>query len=138
SAEWVVVVKPLGPHHDEICAGSVQAWNTNSRGASNTRVITISAALPAALLADILLLLLFEILQILVQPVEALLPPPPVMIHPLGDFLERRRLQPAGPPLRVPPPRNQPSPLEHFQVLGHRRQAHVERRRQIRNRSLPG
>src|SRR5256885_7711226 len=108
SIEWMVVEKPFGPHHDAMCAGSVQAWNTISRGASKTRVITISAASLAALLADILLLLLFEFLQTFVQPVEALLPRPPVMIHPVGNFFQWRRLQPAGPPLRLPAPRNQP------------------------------
>src|SRR5690242_16944148 len=33
---------PLGENHWVICWGSVQAWNTLSRGASTTRAITIS------------------------------------------------------------------------------------------------
>src|SRR6185437_4070401 len=33
----VVVVKPFGPHHCARCSGSVQAANTRSRGASNSR-----------------------------------------------------------------------------------------------------
>src|SRR6202007_510469 len=34
-------VKPLGPHHCITYFGSVHAFQTNSRGASKTRVITI-------------------------------------------------------------------------------------------------
>src|SRR6266852_9842886 len=39
---WVVVVKPFGPHHCPMCSGSVHAFHTSSRGASNTRVPRIS------------------------------------------------------------------------------------------------
>src|SRR5206468_4540718 len=80
-------VKPFGPHHCAMCLVSVQALNTNSLGASKTRVRTRShcadsvGALMLALCADILLLLLFifgivsfQFLKIVIQPVEALFP----------------------------------------------------------------
>jgi hypothetical protein len=34
----VVVVNPFGPHHCARCFASVQTENTNSRGASNSRI----------------------------------------------------------------------------------------------------
>ena len=37
-----VFVNPFGPHHCARCSGSVHALNTSSRGASMTRVVTIS------------------------------------------------------------------------------------------------
>src|ERR1700734_2258501 len=36
------LVKPFGPHHCASCAASVQARNTNARGASNKRVMVTS------------------------------------------------------------------------------------------------
>src|SRR5487761_923808 len=103
------LVNPFGPHHCAVCFASVHALNTSSRGASNSRVITRShsedpRALIPALYADMLLLLLFifRILfvhfpQIVVEPVETLLPKPPVVFHPTGHVLQRARLQAAGP-----------------------------------------
>src|SRR6266545_6909511 len=40
----MVFVKPFGPHHCATCLGSVHASNTRSRGASMTRVVTISGS----------------------------------------------------------------------------------------------
>src|SRR6266571_3446330 len=42
SISWIVVVKPVGPHHWAICRGSVHALNTSSLGALKTRLMTIS------------------------------------------------------------------------------------------------
>src|ERR1700679_695174 len=42
-------VKPLGPHHCITYLGSVHAFQTNSRGASKTRVITIRSTSLAVL-----------------------------------------------------------------------------------------
>src|SRR6266700_1568621 len=68
-----------GPHHFDRCSHEVCASNTRSRGASNTRVEAISVSegvvtvslLP---LAAMFLLLSLELLQVLVEPVVALLP----------------------------------------------------------------
>src|SRR3989442_10456780 len=72
----------LGPHQCDMCSQEVCASNTRSRGASKTRVMTISRSdgvvtvswlLPLAPIA-ILLSSVLELLQVLVQPVVALLP----------------------------------------------------------------
>src|SRR5882724_7364403 len=47
---WVVVVKPLGPHHRPTCSGSVHTFHTSSRGASKTRVAAISRSPTSAVL----------------------------------------------------------------------------------------
>src|SRR6266850_3687694 len=39
--------------------------------------------------------------QILFQAIESLLPQTAIVRHPVGDLLERTRLQPAWPPLRL-------------------------------------
>src|SRR2546428_926514 len=120
-----------------MCSHEACASNTRSRGASNTRVMTISRSdgvvtvswlLPLPPIA-LLLCSPLEVLQVLVQPVVALLPEVPVPLGPLGNLLERPRLEPGGPPLPLPAPRDQPRPLEHLQVLRDRREAHLERSR---------
>src|SRR5688572_1551344 len=42
SISFVSIANPSGPNHAGNCAGSVQASNTRARGASTTRVMTIS------------------------------------------------------------------------------------------------
>src|SRR6266566_1948604 len=129
-----IVMKPRGPHHSAACFASVQAANTTSRGASNVRVI-VSPRCPASLtalsLARILLSPRFARLeagQIVVQSVEALFPELPVIFDPIGGGPERRRVEPAGSPLRFAAARNEPGALQHLQMLRHRGQAHRERR----------
>src|SRR6266498_1002478 len=127
----------LGPHHCDMCSQEVCASNTRSRGASKTRVMTISQSdgvvtvswlLPLPLIA-LLLSSTLELVQVLVQPA--------VRLSPFGDLLQRCRLEPGGPPLRLPAPCDQSRPLEHLQVLGDRGQSHVERLRQLGDRGLP-
>src|SRR6266508_4128900 len=122
-----------------MCSHEVCASNTRSRGASKIRVMTISRSdgvvtvsllLPLPPIA-LLLSSTLELLQVLVQPVVALLPEPAVRGGPLRHVPERTGLEPGGPPLPLPAPRDQPRPLQHLQVLGDRRQAHLERRRQL-------
>src|ERR1700736_279355 len=43
-----ITVKPFGPHHCFMRSGSVNACHTSSRGASNTRVMTNSELVVAA------------------------------------------------------------------------------------------
>src|ERR1700732_753930 len=100
----VVVVKPFGPHHRTRCFGLVHASKTSSRGASNTRVVTIvraSCPVSRLYLASMLLLLGLKFLEIIVQPVEAGVPEAAISFKPVVDVLESRRLAPAGPPLRL-------------------------------------
>src|SRR5260370_42150869 len=113
-------VKPRGPHQCAMCLGSVHALNTSSRGASKTRVMTSSrcgalvTALFLSLLAAMLLLLLFQLDQIVFQTIEALLPETAVVLHPAGDVLEWTCLQLAGPPLGFAPPPHQARALQHL------------------------
>src|SRR5438093_3961232 len=118
-----------------MCSHEVCVSNTRSRGASKTRDMTISRSdgvatsswcLPFPPIA-LLLSSSLELGQILVQPVVALLPEAAIPLRPLGDLLERARLESGGPPLPLPASRDQTRPLEHLQVLGNRPPAHVAR-----------
>src|SRR5271170_3690985 len=139
------VTKPCGPHQRAARSGSVQALNTSRRGASKMRVITSSRSVdPGAsaamlVLASICVLLRLQFVEILIQPIEALFPMPAVMFEPLGGILERTRIEPAGPPLRLAPARDQAGALQHLQVLGDPRKRHVKRLRQLGHRGFaPG
>src|SRR5690348_13034752 len=75
----VVVVKPFGPNQRETCSLFVQASKTSSRGASHTRVSTISrsrAQVSLAVFASMVLSLLFgfQLFQVVVEAVQALFP----------------------------------------------------------------
>src|SRR5277367_3146012 len=127
SIAWVVMVKPFGPHQCARCFGSVHSLNTSARGASKTRVTTISRAelsMAAAtlLLAATLVLLFFGIFllqpaQIILEAIEALLPEPSVAVEPLGRVLERCGRESARPPLRFAAALDQTGALQNFQVL---------------------
>src|SRR6266540_2428030 len=135
----------LGPHQCDMCSHEVSASNTRLRGASKTRVMTISRSdgvvtvsclLPPSPIAFLLSSSL-ELLQVLVQPVVALLPEAPVSLGPLGDLPERSRLESGGPPLALSPPRDEPCPLQHLQVLRDSRQTHLERLPQLGDGGFP-
>src|SRR5215203_1805851 len=64
--------------------------------------------------------------KICVESFEALFPMAAVLIDPAGDLPERPRLQPAWSPLRPSSLLDEPSSLEHPQVLGNGGLAHVE------------
>src|SRR4029077_19067045 len=115
---------------------------TSSRGASRTRVMTISRSEVSStglfLVSAMPLLLFFQLTQVIVQTIEPLLPYHTVMLQPIGYILEGASLQPARPPLRFAPPGDEPCVLQHFQVLGNRGHAHVEWLGQFGDRSLAG
>src|SRR5438270_8635399 len=134
-----------GPHQFDMCSHELCASNTRSRGASNTRVITISRSdgvvsvvlwLPVAAIS-LLLSSSLDPLQVLVQSVVALLPESAVPLGPLGHLFERSRFEPSRAPLALPAPRDQPCPLQHLQVLRDRREAHLEGLRQLLDRCHP-
>src|SRR5437867_3692922 len=114
----------LGPHQFDMCSHELCASNTRSRGASKTRVMTISRSdgvvtvslLPLPPIA-LLLSSSLELVQVLVETVVALLPEFPVPLRPLGDLLEGLRLEPRGPPLPIPAPGDEPGSLQHLEVL---------------------
>src|SRR5882672_8700674 len=85
---WVVVVKPLGPHHSAMCSGSVHTFHTSSRGASKTRVPRISRSPTSAafLLSAAMLRLLGD------QISEALEGFAPALVLAEAGHARRRRL----------------------------------------------
>src|SRR5580704_5390089 len=121
------MVKPRGTHQCRMRSGSTKARNTSSRGASRTLVSVnsrVSARLASLAFAAMALSLALagrlDLLQIVFQAVEPLLPELPVGRHPLGDLAQRRRLQPARPALRLAAACDQASVLQHLQMLGDR------------------
>src|SRR5258708_34974385 len=103
-------VKPCGPHHCAICFGSVHAFHTRSRGASKTRVMTNSRSgggVVGLFFSVMFLLLVLQLVQIIVQAFEALIPETAIVLHPVRDLLERSCLQPARSPLRLAAARDQ-------------------------------
>src|SRR5438128_3403304 len=134
-----IVMKPSGPHQPAACSASVHALNTRRRGASKIRVMTSSRcadATSALALAVIVLLARLQLAEIIVQAIEALLPEVAVVLQPVGGVLERPRLEPAGPPLGLAAARDQAGSLQHLEMLGHGRKAHLEGLGQLRDRSL--
>src|SRR5271170_4851590 len=83
-------VKPFGPHHCITYFGSVHAFQTNARGASNTLVTTIlSVSLTVFfVISD---LLFFHSIHNQIQPVESLFPESAIADRPVADCLYRLR-----------------------------------------------
>src|ERR1700730_10845964 len=81
-------VKPFGPHHCITYFGSVHAFQTNARGASNTLVTTIrSASLTVFfVISD---LHFFHLIHNHIQLVETLFPEPAIINGPVADCLYR-------------------------------------------------
>src|SRR5438093_12442342 len=116
------VVKPCGPHHRIRRSGSVQALKTRWGGASKTRVMTSSrsADFGAALfLATMPPPFRSQVLQIAIQPIEALVPEAAIVLQPVPGLPERTRPEPAGSPLCLAPAHDQAGALQHLQALGH-------------------
>src|SRR5438445_2464520 len=127
-----------------MCSHELCASNTRSRGASKTRVMTISRSDGVVTVSWLLPLppitfsfpRPFELVQVLVQPVAALLPEPTVPLGPIRRLLERPGLEPSGPPLALPAPRDQPGALQDLEVLGDRGKSHREGLGQLGDRRV--
>src|SRR5919112_249297 len=130
------IVKPSGPHQRLTRSGSVHARNTSSRGTSKSRVTTSSSGRGSPPVAT--LPLPPYLLQVVVQTIEAFFPETTVTLHPVGGLLQRPRLEPARPRLRHATARDQTGPLEHLQVLGDARKAHLKRLGQLLDGGLTG
>src|SRR5882724_1106952 len=132
-----VLVKPFGPHQFAMCLGSVHIFQTRSRGASTVRVKTMVAS-PGATMPLLFSATFFpfqlESLQIIIEAVEALVPEPAIVLKPGVDADECFRFDSARPPLRFAAAADEPGMLEHLEVLGHGRKAHIERLRQFADR----
>src|SRR5580692_4337446 len=81
-------VKPFGPHHCITYFGSVHAFQTNSRGASKTLVITIRS-ISVAVFFVIFKLRSFHLLHNYVQLVETLFPESAIVKRPVADCFDR-------------------------------------------------
>src|SRR5579863_1836108 len=119
-----------------MCSGWVHALKTSARGASIRR--ETSSLRSPLVLADTLLLLALQLLQVVLEPIEALLPEDAILLQPVCRMLERMRFEPPWAELRITTATDQPSALEHFQVLRHGGEAHVERPGQLVDRSFAG
>ena len=71
-----------------------------------------------------------------VQAIEALLPGDAIALHPVGNVLQPSCLEPARPPLRLSPLRDQPCVLQHLEVLRYAGKAQIEGLGQFRDRRL--
>src|ERR1700754_1121199 len=152
-------VMPSQPYHFLTCSALVMASKTRRRGASNTRVSTISRsdgvvtfrALPTRVSTRLLLFcrclgfhvspcfgffLRLQRLQVIVEPVEILVPEPAGILQPAVGLREGGRCDAARPPLRLPAARDQSRMLQHLQVLRDRGHAHGKRLRQFGNGSF--
>src|SRR5208282_1467332 len=78
----------------------------------------------------------FQLTDIVVQPVETLLPEAAIVLDPSGNIPERSSLQATRPPLRLAAASDQPGALQHLQMFGDRRHTHLKWRGQLGNRSL--
>src|SRR5579872_2458944 len=87
-------VKPLGPHHCITYFGSVHAFQTNSRGASKTRVKTIRS-ISITVLFVMSNLRFFHLIHNCFQFVETLFPEPAIAKRPVADCLDRLWPKPA-------------------------------------------
>src|SRR6478735_83875 len=114
------------PHQRRTCSGLVIASNTSARGASKRRVRTISRSdgvvalnesVFAAPLPIMFLLLLSEFTEVDVEPIETRVPEVAIALRPVRDLLQRFPLDPARPPLRLAPARDEPGALEHPEVF---------------------
>src|SRR5262245_20017977 len=100
--------------------------NISSRGASNTRDSTSTRSVCSSCRATFLLPFLLQRLEVAVKPVEALLPVPAVALEPVVDLTQRSRLEAARTPLGLAAARDEAGALQDLEVLGDRRQGHVE------------
>src|SRR6266545_2512336 len=121
-----------GPHHLGMSSGSIIVLNRSSRGASKTRVSSISrsegnVSVIVLSLAITVFLLLLHPMKDFIQSLEALLPEPAVALDPLVGLPERCGIEARRPPLRVAAALDEPRSLEHLQMLRDGRKANVER-----------
>src|SRR6185436_14849773 len=133
------------PHHRLTCSGFDMASHTRWRGASKSRVSVISQSdgvvtlklwLFAAVPTAMFLLLFFQFLQVVAQPVEPGFPDVSIAVGPIGHFFQRAGLDSTWAPLCFASARNQSCALEHAQVLRYRGHAHVERLGELGDRAF--
>src|SRR3712207_3899779 len=142
------IVSRRGPSHCLSRSASTWARNTRSRGASNSRTISITGSPSGAMISVswcfvmTLLLVLFGVLlgrhprEHLVEALVTLLDLAPTPFYPSGHQVENLRLQMAGTALGVLRTSDQACLLQHLQVLGDGLDRHVVRRRELGERRV--
>src|SRR5215472_10219846 len=139
----------FGAHHCLNSSGLVQASNTMRAGPLKVRVTTSSrsdfrstvvrffiSVASLSLLASIDLLLPFQLLDNLVQLVEACVPELAIPLDPGRLFLQSARADLAGPHAPDLLRGDEPCLLQDADVLLHARESHVELLGKVRNRSV--
>src|SRR5262249_39192436 len=115
------------------------ATQTSSRGAAKTRLVMSDrwSGFGARLFLSLTLIFLcLELTQILLEPVETPHPQSAVALEPVVHLLESRWFNATGPPLRLAAASDEAGALQHLQVLGHSREAHLEGFCELRDRGL--
>src|SRR5262245_2930800 len=139
----------FGTHHCLNSSGLVHASNTRRAGALKVRVTTTSRSdvrstvvrffigvASLSLLASIGPLLPFQLLDNLVQLVEARVPELAIPLDPGRLFLQPARAELAGPHAPDLFRGDEPDLLQDADVLLHAREGHLERLGKVRNRSV--
>src|SRR5678816_2298026 len=149
SQDSSVMPVDFGAHHRLSSSGRVHASNTMRAGPSKVRVTTSSRAdfrstvvrflmksASLSLLASIDLLLSFQLLDHLVQLVEAGAPELVVPLDPCRLFLQAAQAELAGPHAPDLLRGDEPRLLQDADMLLHARQGHVELLGKVRDRSV--
>ena len=89
---------------------------------------------PVAMMLVAIKFVAMQLMQILIEAIEAQLPMLPVLSYPTCSLLQRLSLEQAGSPLRITPACNESGVLEHLQVFRYGRQAHGKRRCELADR----
>src|SRR5262249_49734554 len=88
-----------GANHLRTCSGFVHTSKTSAIGASNSRVVTISRSFGYSMTADpcrlgaIAALLLLEVFEVVIQPIQSVIPRLLVLVQPLVERLEASGFQ---------------------------------------------
>src|SRR5437870_13613336 len=104
-----------------ISRGSMRAFRRAELIWQPRTFAAFAAGLALRLFAGMFLLLDLLFAEVVLQTVDALTPEPAVLLHPVGDVPQWRRIETARPPLRTATARDQAGVLQDLEVLGHRR-----------------
>src|SRR5262249_37198142 len=124
SISQIVISPRFACHQRFTSSGVVNAFQTSSAGAANSRVIRICSSVGSdtvavpLLLAVISCLLFPELVEDGVQRLEALRPGALVLLHPVVDGLERPAVESVDPLSSLAADVHQPHLPKHAQVLG--------------------
>src|SRR5690348_8808559 len=119
-----------------MCAGALNVRDTtSSRSDLRSTAVRFMAGLPS-LPSGICLLLVFQVLDNLVQRVEACAPELAVPLDPGGLFFQRAHAEPAGSDAAGLFRSDERCPLQHANMLLHTREGHMELSGEVRDRSV--